>query len=125
MKKVKALIQSNSSYLYNLCSTFLSQIISALSVLILTPILLHRLGTLHFGIYGVILNVVVFASIFDFGLNIGLLKKLINQDPASGQLINSLFFFFCFLLVLGIPICYVLFYVKAVKVESELFFFAA
>ncbi len=125
MKKVKALIQSNSRYLYNLCSTFLSQIISALSILILTPVLLNRLGAADFGVYGVILNVVVFAGVFDFGLNIGLLKKLIHQSQESEQLINTLFYFFVVLLLVGVPICYSIYYFKLVKVETAILFYAA
>lgn len=124
MKKVKALIQSNSRYLYNLCSTFLSQIISALSILILTPVLLNRLGAADFGVYGVILNVVVFAGVFDFGLNIGLLKKLIHQSKESKQLINTLFYFFVFLLFLGTPICYGIYFFKMVKVDTAILFYA-
>ncbi len=124
MKRVRSLIQSNARYLYNLCSTFLSQIISALSVLILTPVLLNRLGAADFGIYGVILNLVLFAGVFDFGLNIGLLKKLIHQSKESEQLINTLFYFFSFLLILAIPICYGVFYFKLVKVETGILFYA-
>ena len=125
MKKVKALIQSNSRYLYNLCSTFLSQIISALSILILTPVLLNRLGATDFGVYGVILNVVVFAGVFDFGLNIGLLKKLIHQSKESEQLINTLFYFYVVLLFVGAPICYGIYYFKLVKVDTAILFYAA
>ena len=124
MKRVQTLIQSNVSYLYNLCSTFLSQIISALSILILTPVLLNRLGANDFGLYGVILNVVVFAGVFDLGLNIGLLKKLIHQSSESEQLINTLFYFFLIVLVLGIPICYLLYYFRFVKVENDFLFYA-
>jgi len=124
MKRVQTLIQSNSSYLYNLCSTFLSQIISALSILILTPVLLNRLGATDFGLYGVILNVVIFAGVFDFGLNIGLLKKLIDQTAESEQLINTLFYFFVIVLVLGIPVCYLIYYFRIVKVENAFLFYA-
>ncbi len=95
-----------------------------MSILILTPILLGRLGTADFGTYGVILNVVVFAGVFDFGLNIGLLKKLIHNASESVQLINTLIFFFCFLLLLGMPILYTLFYVKIIKVENSTLFYS-
>ncbi len=125
MKKIIYSVKENSRYLLNLCATFLSQIVSALSILILTPVLLNRLGAQDFGVYGVILNVVVFAGVFDFGLNIGLLKKLIHQFKESEQLINTLFYFFSFLLILGMPVCYGVFYFKLVKVESAILFYAA
>jgi O-antigen/teichoic acid export membrane protein len=102
----------------------LSQIISALSILILTPVLLNRLGANDFGLYGVILNVVVFAGVFDLGLNIGLLKKLIHQSSESEQLINTLFYFFVIVLLLGIPICYLIYYFRIVKVENAFLFYA-
>jgi O-antigen/teichoic acid export membrane protein len=83
------------------------------------------LGATDFGVYGVILNVVVFAGVFDFGLNIGLLKKLIHQSKESEQLINTLFYFFCFLLFLGVPLCYGIYYFKLVKVDTAILFYAA
>ena len=91
-------------YLSNLGATFVSQAVSALSVLILTPFFLKELGTEQFSIYGVILNLIVFSSIFDFGLNIGLLRKLVHQDQAQIQIINILFVFFIGLFFISIPI---------------------
>jgi O-antigen/teichoic acid export membrane protein len=85
---------------------------------------LNRLGATDFGLYGVILNVVIFAGVFDFGLNIGLLKKLIDQTAESEQLINTLFYFFVIVLVLGIPVCYLIYYFKIVKVENAFLFYA-
>ena len=114
---------ANSRYFFNLCSTFFSQIVSALSVLILTPILLSKLGAADFGVYGVLLNLVVFSGIFDFGFNIGLLKKLINKDPSAKQLINTLLSFFFLLFLFGFPILYLLFSKGIFKLgENHLFY---
>ena len=94
MKTIFAYLKENTRYIINLGSTFLSQAISAASILIMTPVLLHRLGTDDFALYGIILNLVVFSTVFDFGLNMGLLKRLIENPEKTERLISSIFFFF-------------------------------
>ncbi|MFW1123182.1 hypothetical protein ACEV8Z_24425, partial [Vibrio parahaemolyticus] len=65
-------------------TTFLSQGIAALTVLLITPVLLHNLGIKNFALYGIVINLVNTAVVFDFGLNIGLLRKLIlNKENSS------------------------------------------
>jgi O-antigen/teichoic acid export membrane protein len=102
-------------YLSNLSATFLSQAASALSIILLTPVLLRNLGEEQFSIYGVLLNVFVFATIFDFGLNIGLLRRLIHQRENALPLINSSFFFFLALFFLSIPLYYFLYRQGTIK----------
>ena len=104
MNIINKFISLHKRYLSNLGATFVSQAVSALSILILTPYFLKELGTEQFSIYGVILNLIVFSSIFDFGLNIGLLRKLVHRDQAQIQLINILFVFFIGLFIFSIPI---------------------
>ena len=78
----------------------------------------------QFGDYGVILNVIILYSVFDFGLNLGLLRKLIfNKEEASG-LINTLFFFFCILFLISIPIFYCLFSLNVIHAGGRYFFYA-
>lgn len=96
-------------YLSNLSATFVSQAVSALSILFLTPVLLKSLGQEQFGWYGVLLNIIVFSSIFDFGLNIGLLRRLIHQKEASVWVINAMFFFFLSVFVVSVPLYYFLY----------------
>jgi O-antigen/teichoic acid export membrane protein len=104
MHIINRFLSLHKRYLSNLGATFVSQAVSALSVLILTPYFLKELGTAQFSIYGVILNLIVFSSIFDFGLNIGLLRKLVHRDQDQIQLINILFVFFIGLFIFSIPI---------------------
>ncbi len=104
MSIINQFVSLHKRYLSNLGATFISQAVSALSILILTPFFLKELGTEQFSIYGVILNLIVFSSIFDFGLNIGLLRKLVHRDQAQIQLINILFVFFIGLFIISIPI---------------------
>lgn len=104
MQIINKFLALHKRYLSNLGATFVSQAVSALSILILTPYFLKELGTEQFSIYGVILNLIVFSSIFDFGLNIGLLRKLVHRDHAHIQLINVLFIFFISLFIISIPI---------------------
>ncbi len=124
MKKIIALVRSNVRYLMNLGTTFLSQTISALSVLILTPILLHQLGTTEFALYGIILNVVVFSAVFDFGLNLGLLKRLIQKEPRLLELINSIFFLFIGCLFFSVLIFFFVFTNKIVDVADHILVFS-
>lgn len=124
MKKLVNSVKDNSRYLLNLCATFMSQLVSALSVLILTPLLLERLGTVHFGTYGVILNLVLFSSVFDFGLNIGFLKRLIEKKEDTLVLLNTIFFFFLGMFLLCIPLFVWLFSAGLVKIGEGIPFFA-
>ncbi len=124
MKKIIDTVHQNSRYLLNLSATFLSQLVSALSVLILTPLLLERLGTAHFGTYGVVLNVVVFSTVFDFGFNIGFLKRLIEKGVDTLVLLNTLFFFFLGMFLLYIPLFFILFSIGFVKVDDGIPFFS-
>jgi len=112
-------IRLNTQYLSNLSSTFISQAVSALSILILTPILVKELGSTQYGHYGVLVNMILFSAIFDLGLNIGLLRKLIHNHPNNLALINTIFFFFIGSLILLTPLFWTLFKIGFVKVESN------
>jgi len=107
--KMLGFIKQNTTYLLNLSSTYLSQLISAITVVVLTPILLTRLGNQAFAQYGMVLNAVFLAGIFDFGLNIGLLKKLIAEKEDQSKLISTVFYFFLVLSIIALPIGYLAF----------------
>jgi O-antigen/teichoic acid export membrane protein len=62
--------------------TYFSQGVTAISLLILTPFLSYSLGINNFGIYGVLLNIISFSVIFDFGFNTGLLRKYILKSKS-------------------------------------------
>ena len=119
---IKNFIQLNARYLSNLSTTFISQAVSALSILLLTPILLQQLGTTQYSQYGVLVNMILFSAIFDLGLNIGLLRKLIHNHPNNLALINTIFFFFVGSLFLLAPLFWILFSVGFVKVESNFYY---
>ena len=119
---VQGVMKLHARYLSNLGATFISQTVSALSILILTPYLIKELGTEQFSIYGVILNLIIFSSIFDFGLNIGLLRKLVHKYEHYEQLINILFVFFIILFFCSIPLFYFLFKSGIVKSGNQYFF---
>lgn len=123
-KDIQAKFTNNARYIANLAATFLSQSISALSVLILTPLLLRSLGAVDFGIYGVILNVVVFSTVFDFGLNMGMLKRVIENRNGQNELINTVFFFFSGFLLLSVPFCYGLFEAGVITIKGSSWIFA-
>ncbi len=116
---IKNFIKLNARYLSNLSTTFISQAVSALSILLLTPILLQQLGTTQYSQYGVLVNMILFSAIFDLGLNIGLLRKLIHSHRNNLALINTIFFFFVGSLILLTPLFWTLFTVGFVKVESN------
>ncbi len=68
----------------------MSQLFSALSVLLLTPKLLGALGNEQFALYGLILNAVVFGGIMDLGMNIGMLRRMIHEKEKTNTLFTSL-----------------------------------
>ena len=72
MGQLRQIFLNNKLYLKNLFFTYFSQGITAITLIVLTPLLTKYLGLHEFGIYGVILNVIAFSVIFDFGLNTGL-----------------------------------------------------
>lgn len=115
----KETIRLHTRYLSNLSFTFFSQAATALSSLILTPVLVQELGPQQFSIYGVILNLIIFSSIFDFGLNIGLLRKLIHNINEKEKLISVMFFFYIFSFILAIPFYFYLFKIGYVKLANN------
>ena len=72
------LLRSNKRYISNLATTFLTQAISVGSIFILTPIFLKSLGTFGFSMYSVILNLIIYSAVIDFGMNFGLQKKMLS-----------------------------------------------
>lgn len=109
MNFVQKIVSSNKLYVTNLISTFFSQAINAVTIIILTPLLSKELGLQTFGIYGVIIGVVTFSAIFDFGFNLGLLRKFIHSPNNANPLLNSILIFYLFLLFILIPTLYLLF----------------
>lgn len=109
MLQFKALgnIKQNFRYLLNLGTTFLSQSITALSILIITPVLLKNLGVDGFSLYGIVLNLVGFSVIFDFGLNLGMLRKLIIEKGNTDRLLSTLFCCYLLLCAIAIPLVYI------------------
>lgn len=109
MFNLKSTILNHKRYLLNVGATFFSQFSNAVTLIILTPLLTHYLGLNQFGTYGVIVNVIAFSVILDFGLNIGLVRSFIHKSLNIDELINSLFIFFSSLLFLLFPL-FILFY---------------
>lgn len=115
----QGILRLHTRYLSNLSFTFISQAVTALSALVLTPFLIKELGPQQFSIYGVILNLIIFSSIFDFGLNTGLLRKLIHNLTEKEKLISVMFFFYLFSFVLAIPFYVYLFKSGYVKLANN------
>jgi O-antigen/teichoic acid export membrane protein len=57
-----------------------------------------------------LLNLVLVASVFDFGLNAGLCHRLIQEPHRKNLLINAVFFFSPIVFVFAIPVFFFLFY---------------
>lgn len=117
MFNLKSTILNHKRYLLNVGATFFSQFSNAVTLIILTPLLTHYLGLNQFGTYGVIVNVIAFSVILDFGLNIGLVRSFIHKSLHINELINSLFIFFSTLLFLLFPI-FILFYFNYFHTKS-------
>jgi len=112
-------LRGNKNYIANLGATFVSQAATALSVLLITPYLVRQLGESSFSYYGVLLNLVLVASVFDFGLNAGLCHRLIQEPHRKNLLINAVFFFSPLVFALAIPVFLLLFYLDWVAKSSS------
>lgn len=112
-------IAANGRYLLNLGSTFASQGVTAVVLLVLTPILVQHLGESNFSTYGVLLNLILVTSVFDFGLNTGLVHRLIQEPQHRNLLLNAVFFFYLIIFFLVFPIIYVLFRTDWVSFQGE------
>jgi O-antigen/teichoic acid export membrane protein len=104
MGQLRQIFLNNKLYLKNLFFTYFSQGVTAISLIILTPLLTKYLGLHEFGIYGVILNVIAFSAIFDLGLNTGLLRKYILGQDSNETLIKNIFSFFLLLGLFLFPV---------------------
>jgi O-antigen/teichoic acid export membrane protein len=109
-------------YITNLSATFLSQAASALIIVLLTPVLVKQLGTSDFGVYGLLLSVIAVASVFDFGLNIGLLRRLIHEKNQINALVSSIFFFYLLLFAISVPVFFALYATGIVKTGDHTFY---
>lgn len=112
-------IAANGRYLLNLGSTFASQGVTAIVLLVLTPILVRHLGESNFSTYGVLLNLILVTSVFDFGLNTGLVHRLIQEPQHRNLLLNAVFFFYLIIFFLVFPIVYILFRTDWVSFQGE------
>jgi len=121
MINIKTTILNNKRYLLNVGTTFFSQFANAVTLIILTPLLSIYLGLSNFGIYGVIINVIAFSVILDFGLNIGLVRSFIHQSSNLKELSNSIFIFFTSLLILLFPIFLIFYFNYFENTNLELF----
>jgi len=109
MNRLLIYISAHKRYLINVGATFFSQFSNAITLIILTPLLTKHLGLKEFGVYGVIINVIAFSIILDFGLNIGLVRIFIHKSERTNYLLNSMFVFFTSLLLVLFPF-YLFFY---------------
>lgn len=110
---------SNGRYLLNLGSTFASQGVTAITLLVLTPLLVEHLGESSFSTYGVLLNLILVASVFDFGLNTGLVHRLIQEPSHRNLLLNAVFFFYLIIFCLVFPVIFLLFKLDWVSFAGE------
>ncbi len=116
---IRAWLIEHKRYISNLGTTFISQGVTALSLLFLTPLLVARLGESEFSMYGVLLNVIVIASIFDLGLNAGLCHRLIQEPERRNLLINAVFFYSPIVFLIGVPVFFFIFYLGWVNVSTS------
>ena len=68
----------------------MSQVFTALSMLLLTPRLFVHLGEKEFGQYGVLLSAIAIGGIIDFGMNMGMLRRTIRENEKTSALFSSM-----------------------------------
>lgn len=109
----------NRSYLINLASTLASQGSTALAIILLTPELSRQLGDTKFSLYGVLLNLVVVASVLDCSLNTTLVRRLIFYPARTSETINTVFNFFLLVLFFSLPFYYIAFTLNWVHITES------
>lgn len=113
---MKSLLHKYRQYWQNLYTTFLSQAISGLTILLLSPFLIQHLGEAQFGLYGLlILNIIPLSIVADLGLNTGLLRRLIHEPEKASSLISVTFFYFIAITPIAFSIYMLLFSMGWVK----------
>lgn len=100
----------SKNYLLNLITTFLSQACSAGLIIFLIPTLQKNFSIDEFSNYGVLLSIILFTAAFDFGLNIGLMRRLIHETDKASVFISSTFFCFLGLFLFTVPFFITCFY---------------
>lgn len=122
---VKKILHKYQRYWQNLYTTFLSQAISGLTILLLSPFLVNQLGEEQFGIYGLlILNIIPLSLIADLGLNMGLLRRLIHEPDKASSLLSVTFFFFLVLTPFSFGVYYLVFKLGWINVSTDQFLYA-
>jgi len=110
IKKINKLFFYDRLYVVNLLSSFLSQAFSGLSIVVLTPKLMLQFGDEQFAVYGILLNVIAFGSIFDLGMNSGLLRRLIHEPSLKTKLISSVLFTYTVIVLFSMCGAFLLFF---------------
>lgn len=114
----------NKGYLINLITTFLSQACSAGLIIFLLPVLQERFSVEEFSNYGVLLSVILLVATLDFGLNIGLMRRLIHEPEKASQLISSTFFLFLLVFLVAFPILVLIFKSSFLKINGNTWLYA-
>lgn len=109
----------SKNYLLNLITTFLSQACSASLIIFLVPTLQQNFSIEEFSNYGVLLNIVLFTAAFDFGLNLGLMRRLIHETENASVFISSTFFCFLGVFIIIIPIYISCFYLNLFHIGNN------
>lgn len=117
-------IQFSRQYLVNLVTTFLSQACSAGLIILLIPVLQERFSIEEFSNYGVLLNIILFTSAFDLGLNLGLMRRLIQEPLRASVLVSSSFFFYFLLFLIAFPVFLWLYHAKLLSDGVHFFSYA-
>ncbi len=122
---MRQILHKYQRYWQNLYTTFLSQAISGVTILLLSPYLLATLGEQNFGMYGLlILNIVPLSLVADLGLNMGLLRRLIHEQEKASSIIAVVFYFFCALLPILFLVYAMVFQLGWVQVTESPYLYA-
>lgn len=106
MQRIFNYFKAEKLYWVNILTTFISQGITALTIILVTPIIFKGLGTDAFGIYSVLLNLIILFSILDFGSNLGIIRKIVHHNSDSKKLIPTLLYFYLFISIFLVPVIY-------------------
>lgn len=95
---------------------YVAVILNTLLALIFTPIIIKNIGQGEYGVYGIVVSVIGYFSVLDFGLGNALVRyisksKALNANEEEKN-INSLFFFFYLIIGMVTALAGVIIYFK-------------
>jgi len=113
----------SQKYTVNLISTYLQQLMAIVTPLILTPIMLHRMGTDMYGLWVLIGSLIGYFGLSHFGFGTTLLKELSshNDTIVINSYLNTTIAFFVMVIMCLIPLSFFIAYAYPIWFDIQVY----